>query len=475
MIRNTCLLFLFLPFSLLASTTEFFELDPEINRAIERRLDQGILVGLVIGVTDTSGMRYASFGRKALNSEEKPNKDTVFDIGSISKTFTATLLADSVAKNKVAYDTPLEDYLPPSVVVPDYNQQAITLRHLATHTSSLPRRPYNISPDDPFDTYGNYTVKKLYLALANETLHHAPGQQVSYSSFGFGTLAHTLSLQAGKDIESLLHETIFQPLSLLSTSSQLSSKVARQLAQGYSYHIPTLSHVNPVWPSLKSSPRDMLQYLGANAGLIDTPLSGVMRATHKVQFQQGVASFKQAIGWWVDQSAGRDIILHNGFTHGYRSFAAVDKNAKRAVIVLSNSSGYIDDIGMRLVYPEFELWQSRQPLSIAFHRLLEQKSVDKVIEIFKAKTEAELANYYVNESGFNDMGLYFVRMGNSHQGVKILQYANWLIPESANLHDSLGWAYEQAGNHAQAIVNYQKALSLDGTKWSAKERLRQLQ
>ena len=100
---------------------------------------------------------------------------TIYEIGSIGKAFTGVLLADMVNAGQVKLDDPLQKYVPKSVKVP-VNGQPITLEHLVTQTSGLPRLPDNMVPKDPLNPYADYTVKQMYEFLAKHQLRRAPGR-----------------------------------------------------------------------------------------------------------------------------------------------------------------------------------------------------------------------------------------------------------------------------------------------------------
>src|SRR4029078_9399783 len=134
--------------------------------------------------------------------------NTVFEIGSLTKTFTATILADMVLRGEVALDDPAQKYLPASVKVPSRNGRQITLLDLATHTSGLPKIPANLKQTDPQNPYASYSVQDLYDYLTSYTLTRDPGARFEYSNTGVGLLGHILSLKANKSYEDLVIERV---------------------------------------------------------------------------------------------------------------------------------------------------------------------------------------------------------------------------------------------------------------------------
>ena len=157
--------------------------DIEIRRLIENRVQTAKKANaIVVGVLDEKGQRIISTGQSSKLHPQAPDGDTVFEIGSISKTFTAILLADMVFKGEVQVDGPVSKYLPDAVKVTAYEGRAITLLDLTTQTSALPRMPS--SP------YADYTVGQMYEFLSGLKLQRAPGEKYGYSNLGVGLLGH---------------------------------------------------------------------------------------------------------------------------------------------------------------------------------------------------------------------------------------------------------------------------------------------
>src|SRR5204862_268966 len=115
--------------------------------------------------------------------------NTLFEIGSMTKTFTATNLADMVARGEVRLDDPVAKYLPDSAHVPSRNGKQITLVDLAIQSSGLPRLPSNLAPRDPGNPYADYSVQQLYAFLAAYQLTRDIGATSEYSNLGVGRAA----------------------------------------------------------------------------------------------------------------------------------------------------------------------------------------------------------------------------------------------------------------------------------------------
>ena len=144
-----------------------FEITNNLKNLIRTLVDNDTNAALVIGLVDSKGTQFYGYG-KTSDRTNAPlvNENTIFDIGSITKTFTTTLLADMTNEGILNLEDPLENYLPSSVKVPMYYGQKITLEDLATHTSGLPENPPNLQISN-VTSYSNYTREQLYQALSN--------------------------------------------------------------------------------------------------------------------------------------------------------------------------------------------------------------------------------------------------------------------------------------------------------------------
>jgi len=142
-------------------------------------------VGIVVGIVDEHGSRIISYGKLDNGSSSQVDGDTLFEIGSITKTFTALLLEDMVARGEMKLDDPVEKFLPEKVKIPSKGGRKITLLDLATHSSGLPR------------DINDWTVQGMYDFLGRCQLISKPGTKVLYSNLGFCLLGHVIELRAG--------------------------------------------------------------------------------------------------------------------------------------------------------------------------------------------------------------------------------------------------------------------------------------
>lgn len=330
--------------------------DEEIRKILVERIDaQHQSLGIVVGVITPEGRRVVSYGHLAQGDPRPLNGDTVFEIGSATKVFTSLLLADMVQHGQVALDDPVSKYLPKTVKMPERNGRPITLVDLATHTSGLPRLPGNMTPKDPGNPYADYTVDQLYQFLASYELKRDVGSQYEYSNLGGGLLGNALASRAGTDYESLVVSRICDPLGMKSTRITLTPEMKARLAIGHdagmgpveNWDLPTLAGAG----ALRSTANDLLNFLAANLGFTKSSLEPAMAAMLKTRRPTGQAGLEIALGWHVFTGNGKEIVMHDGGTGGYRSFMAYDPAGRTGIVVLSNAgtSGGVIDIGRHLL------------------------------------------------------------------------------------------------------------------------------
>ncbi len=247
-------------------------------------------VGLVVATIAGDERRVAGYGRCGQETDKQPDEKTMFEIGSITKVFTACLLADMAAAGEVNLTDPVQKFLPESVRVPVYDGQEITLQHLATHTSSLPRLPDNLDAtvQDESNPYANYTIEDLYAFLSRCQLRRPIGSRVEYSNLGMGLLGHVLALKAGKSFEELIRTRIREPLGLNETTITLTPEQLERLAPGHTadgkptsnWDAPTLAGAG----ALRSTGADMLAFLAACMGHGNCAARRALRRTQLPRF-----------------------------------------------------------------------------------------------------------------------------------------------------------------------------------------------
>ncbi len=303
-------------------------------------------VGVVVGVIEPAGRRVVAYGKSGAPDGRGLSGDTLFMIGSVSKTFVGLLLAEMVLSGEVKLDDPASKYLPPGVKMLERGKP-ITLRDLSLHTSGLPSMPTNLDLRGQPDPTEAYSVEDLYRFLSTYTPPREPGGNYGYSNLGVSLLGRLLALRAGQEYEELLRERVLLPLGMTSTAINLSPAQLERLAPGHDkdlqlVHTPEMKTLSASG-SLRSSVNDLLNYVAANLGYQETSLRQAMqyqRSAARVPATSGAqspGSPYQALGWRTRRTQGQETYYHDGGKQGYRSGVAFDPVRRTGVIVLSNA------------------------------------------------------------------------------------------------------------------------------------------
>jgi serine-type D-Ala-D-Ala carboxypeptidase/endopeptidase len=328
------------------------DLPQDVKDKIKLRVDEHTNPSIVIGLINGDDVRYFSFGVKSLATSEPATEHTIFEIGSISKTFTGIILANEVVRGNMKLEDPLQKYLPLGVTAPTRNSAVIQLVNLSNHTSSLPRLPDNFTPANPANPYADYTEKQLYDFLKGYALTRDIGSQYEYSNYAVGLLGHILATYRKTTYENLMVDVIANPLSMSNTRVALTPTMKKNLAQGYSagtavenWDLPLLAGAG----GIRSDAVDMVKYIRANMGLTKSNLYPAMQLAQKDTRPAEAVPPHVGLGWHLANVNGIEIVTHSGGTGGYRSFAGFQKNGKKGVVVLTNSDVGVDDIGLHLL------------------------------------------------------------------------------------------------------------------------------
>lgn len=316
------------------------EIDALVDRLAKPYVEAGIVVGMTIGAIRGNDQAVRGFGRFSEDDSRTPDGETIYEIGSVSKVFTGLLLADAVVEGDVTLDTAAADLLPEGVKMPAKGDDPITLRHLATHTSGLPRLPSNLHSKDPNDPYADYNGKKLAAFLNSHRLERAPGVKGEYSNLGAGMLGLLLSRQAKTDYETLLVDRIAKPLAMSDTLLTLDDDGKARLAPPHSgagnpdhnWQFDALAGCG----AIRSTTDDMLRFAAAQLDPPDDELGQAIELAWEVH-QKPIedTDFAMGLGWHVARDGSTR--WHNGQTGGYHAAIFVNRPLKVAVVVLTNT------------------------------------------------------------------------------------------------------------------------------------------
>jgi CubicO group peptidase (beta-lactamase class C family) len=312
---------------------------------------------LIAGVLD-GGSRtvVAAFPRDG----ERAGGDTLLEIGSVTKLFTATLLAEMHLRGEVSLSDPISRYLP-AHDLPAWRDRAPTLEELATHRSGLGNTPRGLRGREllgavgvlPGDPWAGVTDDDYRRMLRSTHPRRAPGSRVRYSSMAYGLLGDALAERTETAYEDLLRLRVLGPLALHDTWVDVPDEARPGLLEGRSRRgaaRPPLRDRMPAAGSLRSSADDVLGFL--EACLAPRPDEVLGRAiTLALQPRAKInKNVSVGLGWLVLRRRRRPAVWwHNGGTWGFRSFVGLVPDERRAVVVLSDTTRMVDRLGFEML------------------------------------------------------------------------------------------------------------------------------
>lgn len=331
-------------------------LDKDLAEALKSgELAPATAAGVSIAVVEHGVRRVFCYGAA------KP--DSIFEIGSITKTFTGLILSQMVEQGKVKFTEPVRELLPPGTVAKPAGDE-ITLLDLATQHSGLPRMPDNFKPVDPSNPYADYGLSNLYAFLAKQGVAKPAAPGFLYSNLGFGLLGQALAIRSALAYPALLKEEVIDPLGLKDTTISLTPEQLARFVPGHSGdHQPAHAWDLDAFAgagAIRSTAGDMLTYLEANLhpeslepaakSAAATTLSAALTQQHELR-ADAMPGTRIALAWLFESESGN--YWHNGATGGYSSYAFFNPKGDYAAVVLlnttiGNTGSFADRLGQHI-------------------------------------------------------------------------------------------------------------------------------
>jgi CubicO group peptidase (beta-lactamase class C family) len=279
------------------------------------------------------------------------NRDGIFEIGSISKVFTSLLMSQFVTSGKLALSDPLQSHIDFPLNTGDngYDPNNVTLLQLSNHTSGLVRLPADMLFNKDIDgsnPFAHYTKEDLEDHLKTNFYRQNPaGKVYGYSNLGVGILSYVLEKKSNKTYDVLLHEAVFDDLSM--SSSGCSIKDSARLVSGRdlngkvkNWDFASLEGAG----AIKSTVTDMMKFLSKNMSTTDAAYLMMRDSTFSVNEKMNIG-----LAWHLIKKEEQEVLFHNGGTGGYASSLVIDIASKKGIIILSNMSaiaaaGKVDEI-----------------------------------------------------------------------------------------------------------------------------------
>ena len=329
---------IFLGFACQAADSE------DIRERIDNAVSRGTAGAAVFGVYERGEVTIYGYGRISPDQPREPDGDTLFEIGSITKVFTALLVQRLVEQGRLDWDQPISRYLG-DVSFENESVGAITLRSLATHSSGLPRLPDNLAPEDGLDPYADYAQSDLNSFLGSFDPDN-PSTEYAYSNLGLGLLGSIAAEAAELGYPDAIAHYVFEPLGMDRSFASYPEVPEANMASGYSS-----GAVVPAWNfdalagagAIVSSANDLMNFIRASCKGVVTEMHKAIVATQQLQEVD-----RMALGWHTrSDSDGTTVYWHNGGTGGFASFLAVNPATSQGWLILAASTeyGWLTELG----------------------------------------------------------------------------------------------------------------------------------
>ncbi len=327
------------------------EFDGFIKTAIANRQAPGAAVAVV---KDTTIIFLKGYGLRDASKSDSIDTRTVFRLGSVSKSVTATLVATLVNEGVLHWDDPVIKYLPNFHLKTEEATQKLTLRHLLSHTIGLPYHAYTVMVEDhaPFDTLIDH--------LKDLDLVGKPGELYSYQNVGFSLIGSVIERATGEKLEEVFTKKLFLPLGMKDASASYEKIMMRSnvaLPHVFTRPTPISSTYYSVAPAggLNASIQDMALWLKALMGnqpkilpqkqlneIFEPQVRAISRNHYFWQWKRIRKSY-YGLGWRVITFNNDTIQYHGGYVNNYRCEVALNRRKKIAIVMLVNSAGMLAD------------------------------------------------------------------------------------------------------------------------------------
>lgn len=327
--------------------------DQAVDSIARAYLRQPGTEGMSIGILKNGQTYFYGYGYADKEKKNIPASNTIFELGSISKTFTATIAALAIGEGKIKLDDPVNKYLPDSIPALQYNNRVVTFRDLLNHTSAFPRMPADFE-DGRIDERGIiiYPIEKFFGWLKDLKLTREPGQKSEYSNAALALVSTVLQRIYNMSYEQLVQKYIGAPLGMRDIRIDILKRDSINYAKGYkqdgSYNFPR--NLPPIYQGaggLRSTAADMLKYAKAELDPPNKKLRKAMLLTRDTTFSD--KNYHIGMVWVLLKYGNLDAIFHNGASGGFRSYLSIAPEKNFAVIILVNSTIGADKTGAELM------------------------------------------------------------------------------------------------------------------------------
>ncbi len=407
------------------------------------------------------------FGQANKEWDISNKADTKHRLASISKQFTAMVIVQLAAENKLKLDVPITTYLPD---YPKTTGDKITIHNLLTHTSGIPN----------YTSFPNYrdlmnkatTPMEIVNLFKDSELEFTPGEKFAYSNSAYVLLGVIIEKLTGKTYEQALKDQIFTPLKMENTGYDSNSAILKNRASGYNKVANKFENANYIHMTtpyaagaLYSTVEDL--YLWDQALYTETLLP---KKYIDLLFKKHTPAWGQhyGYGWEIgnmpigNTKNQSQTISHSGSINGFNTKITRFTEDQSLVVLLNNTGGgplfdmtaAINGIlhGTTYTFPQ-------RSLAYTLLDAIEKDGITPALLLYKKLKDA--GEHSLNEREMNLSGYQLLQAGKTKEAASVFKLNVEAFPNSFNTYDSYGEALMLLGNKNQAIENYKKSVQLN--------------
>jgi CubicO group peptidase (beta-lactamase class C family) len=464
-------------------TNEYFILEGEIGHRIDTVLTPYLqelkkltdnTAGLAVAVTKGDEIVFArTFGNAQLDSGKKVDLNSGFHIASLSKPFSAIAVAKLIQENRLRLDDLIIDYIPEFEML-GKGHDHITIEHILTHTSGIPR---NIAVDDWLNpSYGPLALEENLDIVKNHKLEFEPGTKFSYSNSAFDILGIVISRASGMQFHKYLETEILIPIGMNNTALQKpKGEIPPDWASAYSYGLTTedwspYPYNERLFPSsgVISSLLDMCKWGQFHLGkgrINDTQILDEKYFDLVVSPKYDTPwNGKIGLSWFLQSYLDRPIIMHTGFDTGFEAMMYIYPEENVSIVVLANRD--FSRTG-RIVNAASEIMFGQQPkdyevsAKFKFAKAYSEGGIENAIEVWSGLQKDTLENYKVEDEDILTTGAILENSQRWKESKDILEYYLTLDDKSTYAWRLLGNANLNLGDTVTAVSCYRKTLEIN--------------
>ena len=455
-------------------------LDSLVPALLEELSTPGAAVALL---RDGKVVLAKGYGWANREKQQPVTRETLFNIGSISKTHAAWGLMRLVQDGKIDLDAPVERYLTRwHLPASTFNQDSVTLRRLLSHTAGLSLHGYpGWNPDQPLPTIEE-SLNGNTNGSGDVRVVSAPGSKWDYSGGGYTIAQLMVEEVTGKKFDDYMKEAVFRPLGMTSSSYVWDAMVESRAAQPYGVvsKIPGPRFIEQAAASLETSLDDFVRFALASMSSERPALrTRVLKPETVRAMQQPVPpSPNYGLGYQVIDAGGLRAVGHGGSNSGWQAQFLVIPSTGDGLLVMTNSS-----IGQEVHRQLFCGWRKAamgqdapclKSTAAVIGAVVGRAGSREAVATWR-KLKAERPNDYLfGPPHLNVLGYFLLNENRVDDAIAILELNAEAYPQAPGTYEFLGDAYLARGDTAVAVRNFEKSLSLDANNPGAKEKLEKL-